>query len=337
VLLPVARFSAPDAEALYAGVYDIAWADHLPRGGTLAIDFTGVSPNIRNSLFGAQRTKDAVCDALRDREGWRPRVDLQGPDVRLNVHLRDDSATVAIDLSGMPLGRRGWRSDGGPAPLKENLAATLLAVAGWPGPEDRPFADVFCGSGTLLIEAAHAALDRAPGLSRLHWGFDAWLGHEERIWRELILEAEARSADCSRRVVVFGSDIDPAQVTRARENAERAGVADHVRLRRWALGDARPPQGAVGTLVCNPPYGERLGATEELRGLYRSIGDTLRRSWLGWDAWVFTGNPRLAKSIGLRPAKRVVLYNGPLECRFVHLPIATTAPERSAPGWRAAE
>ncbi|MFT4627577.1 MAG: 23S rRNA G2445 N2-methylase RlmL [Myxococcota bacterium] len=336
VLLPLAKFNVWDSAGLYDGVRRIDWREHLPRGASLAIDFTGTSPVIRNSHFGALKAKDAVCDALRDSAGWRPNIDLKRPDVRVNVHLRGSVATTSIDLSGTPLGQRGWRRDGGPAPLKESLAAALLRIAEWPdGFADKPFADPFCGSGTLVIEAVLAALDRAPGRHRTTWGFQGWGGHRPDLWKRVVDEADARAADANgRSIVAVGSDIDPDQLERAKANAERAGVADRIRWHHSSLDDATPPEGPAGLLVTNPPYGERLQDPTELIGLYRTIGNTLRRRWLGWSAWVFTGETRLGKAIGLRPSKRIPLFNGPIECRFLSFPIADTAPTGGGPGWR---
>ncbi len=337
VLLVLDKFDARTSQALYEGCLRIDWTDHVGRDSTIAVDFTGTSAAVRNSHFGALRVKDAVVDRIRDSAGWRPHVDVKRADVRINAHLRGDFATLAIDLSGRPLHQRDYRRDGGPAPLKETLAAAMLGMAGWPGedPGARPFADPFCGSGTLLVEATLAALDRAPGRLRRRWGFQGWRPHQPQLWDDLLAEADARADAASiRPVVAYGSDIDADQLDRARACAERAGVAKHIRLQRQPMTSASAPAGSAGLLVTNPPYGERLGEHAELRPLYRDLGNTLRRQWLGWDAWVLTAAPSLAKAVGLRASKRIPVFNGPMECRLLNYPISAAAPEGRGPSWR---
>ncbi|HMW43989.1 MAG TPA: THUMP domain-containing protein, partial [Plasticicumulans sp.] len=197
VLRLLARVPAADADALYAGVLDLPWEDHLDPDGTLAVDFVAAGRSaIRHTQFGAQRVKDAVCDRLRERCGRRPSVDRAAPDLRINVHASGETADVALDLSGESLHRRGYREDGALAPLKENLAAALLLKAGWPAIVEAGGAllDPMCGSGTFVIEAALIAADRAPGLLRPDWGFFGWCGHDAGLWRLLVLEARERAA-----------------------------------------------------------------------------------------------------------------------------------------------
>lgn len=318
VLLPLAGFPAADPEQLYAGVRAVPWEDHLSPDGTLAVDFTGSRSAIEHSRYGAQRVKDAVVDRLREGFGRRPSVDRERPDLRINCHLLDDWASLAVDLSGDSLHRRGYRAETVAAPLKENLAAALLLKVGWPAlaRAGRPLLDPMCGSGTLVIEAALLAADRAPGLTRDYWGFRGWLGHDAAAWTALLAEARERAAAAGPIRALLGWDRDPRAVRAALVNAGRAGVADRVHFEGRELGQGQAP-GAAGLLITNPPYGERLGEAAELEALYARLGDWLKAHCGGWRAAVFTGNPELGKRMGLK-AKRVnTFYNGPLVCKLL--------------------
>ncbi|MCB9761522.1 MAG: hypothetical protein H6739_16885 [Alphaproteobacteria bacterium] len=318
VLLPLAQVYAADARSLYAEVRRGPWLDHLGPDSTLAVHFVGTSPAIRSSHFGALKVKDAIVDVLRERTGRRPSVDLDNPDVRVHVFLHRTRATVSIDLSGDPLHLRGLGRDGGPAPLKETLAAGILRYAGWP--RAGALVDPMCGSGTFLLEAAGMLADRAPGLTRPRWGFTGWRGHDPRLWRSLVQEAEARVRPLP-EARLFGADADPEQVRRAVRNLAAAGV-DTARVQRRDLADAGPPTPEPGLIVTNPPYGERLGDDAAVQEVWRTLGDVLRRRFLGWTAFVLAGSREGAKALGLRPASRRPLFNGPLEARLLELPIS---------------
>ncbi len=342
VLLPLARFPAGGAEELYKGAQAIDWSQHLSTQGTLAVDFSSSESALTHTQFGAQKVKDAIVDQFRAATGERPSVDLARPDLRVNVFVRRDEASVAVDLSGESLHRRGWRVQVGEAPLKENLAAAILLLAGWPDIARRGggLVDPMCGSGTLCIEAALMALDVAPGLLRARFGFEGWKRHEPEVWQRL--QAEARERDRRGRAAlppIAGYDLDPRAVRAALANRERAGLREAVHFEKRELGEARPAGDAPGLFVANPPYGERLGDLEELKILYRRIGDLLKQRFAGWDGYVLTANQELAKRLGLRAAKRHVLYNGALEARLIHLPIGAAsgasarapAPSEAAP------
>jgi 23S rRNA (guanine2445-N2)-methyltransferase / 23S rRNA (guanine2069-N7)-methyltransferase len=341
VLLPLAAFDAADPTQLYAGVRAIDWDEHIGRDGTLAVDASVSRSQITHSHYAALKTKDAIVDRLRDERGTRPNVDVERPDVRVNVYLHDDRAAVSIDLSGQSQHRRGYRSAGGAAPLKENLAAAILLSANWPrhAHAGAPLVDPMCGSGTILLEAALIAGDVAPGLSREHIG--AWRGHDPVLWARLRHEAEARAAQGLRRLPpIRGYDADARAVRGAQENLARANLAKRVHVERRALADCAPVaarSGATNTglLVTNPPYGQRLGDVEQLGPLYEQLGDLLRRRFPGWTGYVLTGEPALAKRIGLRPTRRIVLYNGAIECRLLELPIsAAPVKDDHGPRWR---
>ncbi len=341
VLLQLARFPVHSADDLYAGVRAVRWLDHLGPRHRIAVDFVGTSRVIRDGRFGAMKTKDAVVDHVREHAGGRPSVDLQQPDVRINVHLRKGWAAVSIDLSGEPLHLRSGRI-GGAAPLKETLAAALLQIAGWPAlaAEGGALVDPFCGSGTFLAEAAGMALDRAPGLGRERWGFTRWGGHDERVWERLVREAGERARAAAREVVLLGCDASQGAIRNAGENARRLGLDEHLRLMVRPLEDLAPPrrllrsEPPLGLLVANPPYGERLGTREEAEGLYSLLGDLLKQRFPGWTGWILAGHPELAKRVGLKPSERHIIHNGPIECRWLCYPISAAPITGDGPRWR---
>jgi len=324
VLLVLAEFPVANAEALYTSMHDLPWEDHLQPQGTLSVEFSGACPGIDHSHYGAQRVKDAVVDRFRERCGQRPSVDRKQPDLRIHVQLRNGQATVGLDLSGDSLHRRGYREATVAAPLKETLAAALLLKAGWPGiaATGGSLIDPLCGSGTLAIEAAWIAGDRAPGLSREHWGFSGWLGHIPALWNRLLAEARERSAAGQSRIpLILASDLDPKAVRATGINAGRAGVANCLRIERRELAQVEPPTGPPGLLIANPPYGERMGEHDELAALYGQLGSQLKSCFIGWRAAVFTGNPELGKRMGLRAEKVHVFHNGRLECRLLRFEV----------------
>jgi 23S rRNA (guanine2445-N2)-methyltransferase / 23S rRNA (guanine2069-N7)-methyltransferase len=331
-LLQIGRFDASTAEELYAGLRRIPWVEHIDPRGTIWVDFAGRSKSIRNAQFGAQKSKDAIVDALRDATGSRPDVDHEDPDIRVNVHLRHGSVTVSLDLAGDGLHKRTPNRRMTEAPLRETLAAAILLAADWPRrmSEGLPFYDPFCGSGTIAIEAMGMATDRAPGLVRGSWGFFGWKGFEHSDWAPLIAEAEARYAlgleHARENVRIIASDIDGSAVQVARLNAQAAGVEAIHFQSADALERERPTENA-GVLVSNPPYGERLGTPEEIGRFYRTIGDMFRHRLLGWDAYVFVPADKRARQFGLRPQTRWEMRNANLDCCLLHFPISAEAPQ----------
>ena len=342
VLLPLASFAAETPAGLYAGVRTIRWSEHVGPSNTIAVDCAVSHSRITHSHFAALKTKDAIVDQLREELGARPSVAVERPDVRINVYLHEDHATVSIDLSGDSLHRRSYRQAGGTAPLKENLAAAVLLLADWPRlAGDRvPLLDPMCGSGTLCIEAALIAADIAPGRSRPYFGFLGWRGHQAPLWERLMSEAAAREIHETKHLpIIRGYDSDAAAVRNALANVEHAGLRGRVHIEKRALADCEPivvpvPGDVRGLVVTNPPYGERLGARSALADLYAQLGDTLRRRFPGWTGYVLTGNLGLGRSIGLRPSRRHVLYNGAIECRLLVFPISPTPVQSAGPGWR---
>jgi len=337
ILLRLARFECGDADALYDGVQQVDWTQHLTSRTTFAVDFVGGSQTIRHSQFGARKVKDAIADQLRDKWGQRPDVDTKSPDIPLNLHLSHAVASLSLDLCGAALHQRGRGRATGSAPLRETLAASMLLIADWPkaAKRGRSLLDPMCGSGTLLVEAASMALDQAPGLFRRDWAFTRWPQHDAKAWATLIEEAQER-AEAGKKDAppIRGRDMDPGAIRIAEKNIGRMELSRHIELDVGPLAKARPRLGeAPGVLITNPPYGERIGEAEVMTKLHRELGDRLRQSFLGWDGWVLCGRKELMHAIGLKTAAKHIVYNGPLECRFVHLPIALQAP-KGGPGWR---
>ena len=326
ILMPLGNFPAATPEELYAGVASIDWTQHLAANGTLAIEFGGSSTGIKHTHFGALKTKDAIVDQLRERTGQRPSVELDRPDVRLDVRVDRERATLSLDLSGDSLHRRAYRARGVAAPLKENLAAAVLLRSGWPAIAESggEFIDPMCGSGTLVIEAALIALDIAPGSLRSYFGFIGWRGHDRALWQQLVDEARARrEATASRRIVLRGYDSDPTAVRAAIENSERAKLRGFVHFERRELEQlVRESEAPTGLLATNPPYGERIGDQERLQALYAQLGERLRENFQGWKAAVLTGNPPLAKAIGIHARRSHTLFNGRIECRLLRFDVA---------------
>lgn len=313
VLQLLAEFPVTTPQELYDGVRSIDWPRYLRPEMTMAVDAVLRDSAMTHSGFLALKTKDAVVDALRDRFGRRPNVDTKAPDLRINVHLVKNRCSVSLDLAGDPLDRRGYRLDRNKAPLRENLAAALVAFSGWQG--DVPLYDPMCGSGTIAIEAALLASRTAPGLLRERFTFQRWPDHDQQAWQAVIAEAEAlRLRELP--APICGFDRSPGAIDMARQNARRAGVAGLVSVTP-ADFSTFAPQAAPAVIIFNPPYGERMGAVDELVGLYRQIGDVLKQRCAGTTAFILCGNSDLVKHIGLKASRRIPLWNGPLECRLL--------------------
>ncbi|PLY03858.1 MAG: bifunctional 23S rRNA (guanine(2069)-N(7))-methyltransferase RlmK/23S rRNA (guanine(2445)-N(2))-methyltransferase RlmL [Desulfuromonas sp.] len=323
VLLKLQSMTIAGEEDLYRLCNDFPWEEHFSVDQTFAIDVTLVAAPLNHSHYAALRIKDAIVDRFRDRTGERPSVDVRNPDVRFNFHLRKQEGSLALDLSGDSLHRRGYRQDAGEAPLKENLAAALLLQADWPeiAAAGGAFCDPMCGSGTLPIEAALIAADIAPGLLRNYFGFIGWKQHQPDLWATLVAEAEQRrDAGCQRLPRIVGYDADGKVVRHALANVAAAGLEKIVHIEKRALETREEyfPEGKQGLLLVNPPYGERLGERKRLRGLYTRLGERLQSDFGGWQAAVLTSDQQLAYAIGLRPEKSETVYNGAIECQLLH-------------------
>jgi 23S rRNA (guanine2445-N2)-methyltransferase / 23S rRNA (guanine2069-N7)-methyltransferase len=334
VLLTLGTVPLDTPQAMYDGIRALPWEEHLAPAGTLAIDVVGQGPAwLRHSQFAAQKAKDAIVDRFRERSGERPSVDLGTPDLRLNLSLMRERASVAIDLSGEPLHRRGYRQSGVEAPLKENLAAALLLRCGWPAIAQAggAFADPMCGSGTLVIEAALMAADIAPGLLRRRFGFERWLQHHADLWDAVRAEALARRRP---EVVVPGRfrgyDRDQGAIRAALANSGRCGVGDHISFERRELASLPPTTEQAGLVLVNPPYGVRLEELATLESLYGLLGAKLMECFPGWEAGVFTGNPPLGRALRLRAYRAHTFFNGPIECRLLRFELLPETVEPDA-------
>ncbi|MDY7560505.1 bifunctional 23S rRNA (guanine(2069)-N(7))-methyltransferase RlmK/23S rRNA (guanine(2445)-N(2))-methyltransferase RlmL [Pseudomonas sp. 10B1] len=323
VLLVIKRFPMKDAEDLYHGVLDVEWEDHLDAEGSLAVEFSGNGSGIDNTHFGALKVKDAIVDKLRTPSGLRPSVDKLNPDLRVHLRLDRGEAILSLDLSGHSLHQRGYRLQQGAAPLKENLAAAILIRAGWPriAAQGGALTDPMCGVGTFLVEGAMIAADIAPNLKRERWGFSAWLGHIPATWKKLHDEAQAR-ADIGLAkppLWIRGYEADPRLIQPARNNIDRAGLSEWIKVYQGEVAtfEPRPDQNQKGLVICNPPYGERLGDEASLLYLYQNLGERLRQACLNWEAAVFTGAPDLGKRMGIRSHKQYAFWNGALPCKLL--------------------
>jgi putative N6-adenine-specific DNA methylase len=311
VLVQLGSFPCGSPQELYDGIRSLPWTELLTPAMTLAVDCTLRDSAITHSHFAALKAKDAIVDLLRDATGSRPNIETKAPDLRVNLHIAKNRATVSLDASGAPLDRRGWRLDRNDAPLRETLAAAIMLHTGWDG--SVPLLDPMCGSGTLLLEGAAMALGQPAGGGR-EFGLMRWRDFDRRLWERLLQEEQAAAAS-SLTVPVLGYDRDPRAIIACRENARRAGLEYAISFDRRPFEDTEPC-GHQGVLVMNPPYGVRMGDKSELEGLYRKIGEVFKRRFTGWTAYLLAGDLELAKLVGLKPARRFVLFNGPLECRY---------------------
>ena len=322
VLLQLGRFPAADGDALYAGARELDWTGNVDPDLTLAVRTSVNNAAIHHSGFAAMRLKDAVVDSMRETYGVRPSVDLRQPDLTLHLHLQGSMATVSVDLAGDSLHRRGYRHPGARAPLKENLAAALLRLLDWPAiaADDGAFVDPMCGSGTLPIEAAWMAGDRAPGLASRRWGFLGWSGHKPELWDQLIEEAKERArVGLASLPPIVGYDGERASVAEAIASAGRAGLDGKIHLERRELGRSEAPARSgekTGLVALNPPYGERLGTASQLGPIYAGLAAHLSSNFSGWRAGVITV-PELVPLLGIRPGRRTPVRNGAIQCELV--------------------
>ena len=312
VLVQLAQFPCTSPDELYAGVHAIPWDELITPDMTLAVDCSLRDSTLTHSGFVALKTKDAVVDRIREACGSRPNVDTTSPNVRINVHLHKNVCTISLDSSGDSLDRRGYRLERNEAPLRETLAAAVVALTGWDG--SIPLADPMCGSGTIPVEAALLAAHIPPGLHR-EFGFQRWLDFDNGLWDRICAEATGGI----RRLpvgLITGYDLDSRALSLAARNTAKAGLEGQIHFFHAALQEFRP-EGDKGVVILNPPYGKRLGEEDDLRELYCQIGDVMKKHCRGWTGYVLTGNLELAKYIGLKASRRHVLFNGAIECRLL--------------------
>jgi 23S rRNA (guanine2445-N2)-methyltransferase / 23S rRNA (guanine2069-N7)-methyltransferase len=328
VLLQLTAFEADDSDQFHAQVRAFDWSEHIDPARSIACEFTGSHPTITHSHYGALRLKDGICDRLRADTGTRPDVAPTRPAVRVHAHANGTHLTLSIDLAGEGLHRRGYRTEAGEAPLRENLAAGVLLRARWPEAAARgaEFLDPMCGSGTLVIEAAMIAGQRAPGLRREYFGFLGWKGHDAALWERLKSEAAQRALS-QIASVIRGSDIDQHALAIAGANAQRAGVATLLRFEHLPAASVRPLTDGPGLICSNPPYGERLGDETRARSAFADLGRTLREHFAGWDAAILSAHPEATRELRLRSYRVHELWNGALPVRLVRIDLGAPGAE----------
>lgn len=313
VLVTLREFPCPNADRLYTEVQKIDWKQYIQPHNTLAVNATGGNRQLNHTHFTALQVKNAIIDQQRRQFGQRSSVDTENPDLLINVHIYQDRCILSLDSSGGSLHRRGYRPAMGLAPLKETLAAALLDMAEWE--PDLPFLDPLCGSGTLPLEASLKALNIAPGLFRPEFAFEKWPDFDQPLWTQLLDEAE-ESQIPQLKAPIMGSDKDAEILEQARINARQCQISDQIKFTQTDIKNLEAPADK-GVIICNPPYGERLGDAAELGDFYKLLGDVFKQRFKGWTAFVLTGNKELAKRVGLKAARRIPVYNGSIPCTLL--------------------
>jgi 23S rRNA (guanine2445-N2)-methyltransferase / 23S rRNA (guanine2069-N7)-methyltransferase len=326
ILLVLSSFEVKTQEDLYNGVQQINWFEHINPEDTFAVSFSAKnSEAINNTHFGALKVKDAIVDQMRDKFQKRPSINTEQPNIRINVYLQGEHAQLSLDLSGESLHRRGYRDVNIRAPMKENLAAAMLLRCGWLeiAKQNGTLIDPMCGSGTLLLEAAMIAADYAPGLLREYFGFIGWKKHDAECWKKLRIEAfQRRKVGLEKLPIIVGFDQNRHTINAALAHIANAGLQNKIHVERRDIKDAEPAESwQPGLLICNPPYGERLGDEQETADLYKKFGDSLKAHFIGWKAAMIISNPELGFRLGVRSQKPITFFNGALECKLLRLNI----------------
>lgn len=311
ILLQLGQADVRSEDDLYAFAYRIRWEKWFGASHTLRVDTSAIRSPMKSLQFCNLRVKDAICDYLRDVEGARPSIDTVRPDAKVQLFLQEDTATLYLDTSGESLFKRGWRLDKGEAPLRENLAAALITLAGWD--KQSPLFDPFCGSGTILIEAAYMAQNVPPGILRM-FGFERLRTFDKALWREIQEEASSQILT-KLEAPLFGSDIHLPVLEAARQNQDRARLSEiTIRFEQKDALLAHPPTAQAGVVITNPPYGERLQGQEDL--FWQQWGSTLKHQFAQWQIYAITSDLEITRKIRLRPRRKIPLYNGTLDCRL---------------------
>lgn len=326
ILLPLKAFKVTSKEDLYQAVKKINWFEHFKPDETFAVSFSAKnSEAINNSHFGSLVVKDAIVDQMRAKFQKRPNIELNKPTIKINVYLNNEDAQLSLDLSGESLHRRGYREANVQAPIKENLAAAMLLRSGWPeiAKQGGSLIDPMCGSGTLLLEGALIAADYAPGLLRDYYGFLGWKKHDADCWQRLLADAEQRKmVGLQKMPIIAGFDQSRRTVATAIQHAENAGFENKIHIEKRDINDAEPAASwKQGLLICNPPYGERLGDNEYISQLYLGFGEVLKAHFQGWKASMIISDPEMGFRLGIRSQKPITLFNGAIECKLLRLTI----------------
>ncbi len=310
ILIPIVDGVVNNEQELYDFVRTVYWERYMSVNDTLAVEVAVKSSYFKHSQYISQKIKDAVVDQFRDKHGVRPSVDLENPSLRINAFIQDNAITLSRDSSSESLHRHGYRMRQGPAPLNEVLAAGMIKIAGWD--KSKPLVDFMCGSGTIPVEAAMMAANIPPGDLRESFGFQRWKDYDPALFNKIVTERNVPPRKL--KTMIFASDISDDYIKLSRRHAQNAGVLRYIQFSTLPFNEVIPPIGP-GTVIINPPYGERV-VQENLNDLYKQIGDMLKKSYTGYDAWIISGNAEAMKNVGLRPSPKVILYNGQLECRY---------------------
>lgn len=313
VLVPIDEIKSYNAEQLYKSVYNLDWEEYFQPDNTFAVNCTGSNKNLNHTHFSALQIKNAIVDRQRKKTGKRSNIDVENPDILINAHIEGNRCILSLDSSGGSLHRRGYRPAMGLAPLKETLAAAILDLAEWN--PNIPFLDPLCGSGVLPIEAALKGLNIAPGLYRKQFGFESWKDFDRSLWHQILTDAKEGQLS-QLPAPIFGSDRDAEIIQQARINAQFCRLEKHIQLLQKDLSQIEAPAKS-GIIICNPPYGKRIGDVEELGGFYKLLGDVFKQGFKGWTAYILTGNKELAKQIGLKTSRRIPIYNGSIPCTLL--------------------
>ncbi|MEB8330446.1 THUMP domain-containing protein [Flavobacteriaceae bacterium KMM 6897] len=311
IVKPVHSFSVVDENDLYKKIYQMDWSEYLSADTTFAIDTTINSENFTHSLYVSQKVKDAIVDKFRDTDGRRPDVDIKFPDVRLNIHIQKEHCNVSLDSSGRSLHQRGYRTATNIAPINEVLAAGLLLLSGWDGQCD--FLDPMCGSGTFLTEAAMIACNIPANINRKEFAFEKWSDFDEELFEKIVDSCLNRTREFHFKII--GYDKAPSAVAKAKENVNNANLSEYITIERQNFFETEKFTEKHLHMVFNPPYGERLDI--EMESFYASIGDTLKQKYPGTDSWFITSNLEALKFVGLRPSRKIKVFNSQLESKFV--------------------
>ena len=312
ILKPISAFNIFTEDDLYRKIYEMPWEKYMKVKGSLAVNATVFSDVFTHSQYIALKTKDAIVDRFRDREGERPNVDLDHPTLRINIHIDRNICTVSLDSSGESLHKRGYKTESTLAPINEVLAAGMIMLSGWNGQSD--FLDPMCGSGTIVTEAAMIACNIPPNINREEFGFETWPDFDIDLYEKIETAMLSKVRDFPRKI--FGFDKDPVAIKKAKENIKNANLQDFIEVKEQDFFESEKENPGPLHMLFNPPYNERI-SVQDVQFFYSSIGNTLKRNYPGTEAWMISSNMEALKFVGLRPSKKIKLFNGKLEARLV--------------------
>ena len=322
ILKPLWKFNVRTTKSLYRSIKEYKWEKLFDVNDTFAIDAVVKSNYFKHSKYIALKAKDAIADRYRDKFDKRPSVDVDNPTIRIHIHIYEDKCTVSLDSSGDSLHKRGYRSVQTMAPLNEALAAGMILLSGWD--KESEFIDPMCGSGTIPIEAALIALDIPPGYLGRKYGFEKWKDFDKELWDKVIFSVSSKK---ELKFRIIASDKSPTAIEATARNIKSAKLLKHIKT-ELKYFDEQKPTSDNGMIVMNPPYGERL-KEEAINEFYKMIGDTLKTNFAGFDAWILSANKTAMKHIGLKTSRRLLLYNGALECKFHKYSLYTGSKKQS--------